>query len=398
MKQTQRGLGRIYQPKFKDRKTGETRTSPTWWLDFYAYDPAQQRRRKYRESSGTTNKSDAMKLLKQRNGDVAAGKPIIDAARVTFPDLTALLVTDYELNQRRGLVRMKIASKRLAETFGNLRAIDITAPRVDAYIKARLVTMKPATVHVELAALKRMLALAVHQKLLPSVSKLRSLTFENARTGFFERAEYETLLTHLPPYAQPVVTFLYFTGWRISEVLALTWPQIDFNAGTIRLEPGTTKNKQGRSYPLSAEPTLLAMLTRQREHVAQIEKQTARITPNVFVRDDGKPIRDIRSIWRTACQRAGLVGRIPHDFRRTAVRNMERAGVPRSVAMTLTGHRTEAVYRRYAIVKTSDQATWVQKLAQQHAEEHAAAVNASPVVVPIASVAKRAKLSDKAAQ
>ena len=67
--------------------------------------------------------------------------------------------------------------------------------------------------------------------------------------------------------------------------------------------------------------------------------------------------------WRRACQRAGVPGRFVHDLRRTAVRNFERAGVPRSVAMKLTGHKTESVYRRYAIVSERDLAEGVQKLA-----------------------------------
>jgi len=54
----------------------------------------------------------------------------------------------------------------------------------------------------------------------------------------------------------------------------------------------------------------------------------------------------------------------PHDFRRTAVRNLERAGVSRSVAMKLTGHKTEAVYRRYAIVSEADLHEAVSKLAR----------------------------------
>jgi len=58
--------------------------------------------------------------------------------------------------------------------------------------------------------------------------------------------------------------------------------------------------------------------------------------------------------WRKARVEAGCPGRIPHDFRRTAVRNLERSGVSRSVAMKLTGHKTEAVYRRYAIVSSTD--------------------------------------------
>ena len=48
------------------------------------------------------------------------------------------------------------------------------------------------------------------------------------------------------------------------------------------------------------------------------------------------------------------IRRLPHDLRRSAVRNLERASISRSVAMKLTGHRTEAVYRRYAIVAEND--------------------------------------------
>jgi integrase len=71
--------------------------------------------------------------------------------------------------------------------------------------------------------------------------------------------------------------------------------------------------------------------------------------PFVFHRD-GKPIKDLRGAWAGACRSAGVPGRIPHDFRRTAVRNLERVGVSRSAAMAMVGHKTESIYRRYAIV------------------------------------------------
>ena len=62
----------------------------------------------------------------------------------------------------------------------------------------------------------------------------------------------------------------------------------------------------------------------------------------------------MRRSWKTACEKAGVPGRLLHDLRRSAVRNLERAGVSRSVAMKMTGHKTESVYRRYAIVSESD--------------------------------------------
>jgi integrase len=82
-----------------------------------------------------------------------------------------------------------------------------------------------------------------------------------------------------------------------------------------------------------------------------IQRKTSTIIPWVFHRTNrGRPLMSITKGWRAACLAAGLPGRIPHDFRRTAVRNLERAGVPRSTAMAMVRHQTEAIYRRYAIV------------------------------------------------
>jgi len=137
-----------------------------------------------------------------------------------------------------------------------------------------------------------------------------------------------------------------------------------FRAGVLRLEPGTPKNGDGRTFPFAALPELAAALREQRERTREVERQAGRIIPWVFHRNGaGIGNRGLRLAWMRALKAAKLEGRIPHDFRRTAVRNLERAGVPRSVAMKLTGHRTESVYRRYAIVAEADVAEGVAKLA-----------------------------------
>jgi integrase len=177
------------------------------------------------------------------------------------------------------------------------------------------------------------------------------------RAGFFESDQYLAVRRRLPRDLRVVAAIAYTFGWRVrSEVLTLQRRHVDLKAGTLRLDPGTTKNGEGRVVYLT--PELKTMLAEQLERVDQLSKTTERIIPWVFPhlrgRLAGTRRRRFDSVWVTACEKAGVPGRIPHDFRRTAVRNLERAGVSRSVAMKITGHKTESVYRRYAIVSDAD--------------------------------------------
>jgi len=81
---------------------------------------------------------------------------------------------------------------------------------------------------------------------------------------------------------------------------------------------------------------------------------------------NGKPLGSHLKGWDTGCAAADLKGLLFHDLRRSAVRNMERAGIPRAVAMSITGHRTESVYRHYDIVAESDLQAAGEKLAAYH--------------------------------
>jgi integrase len=157
------------------------------------------------------------------------------------------------------------------------------------------------------------------------------------------------------------VQFLWWTGWRKGEALGLQWRSVDFVSGTIRIED--MKSGDPRTLPFHALPELDALLRRLRERTEALERRRGKIVPYVFHRESGQPIRDLRRAWVAATRAAGVPGRILHDFRRTAVRRMERAGVPRSVAMKVSGHRTESIYRRYAIVAERDIADGLRKVA-----------------------------------
>ena len=126
-------------------------------------------------------------------------------------------------------------------------------------------------------------------------------------------------------------------------------------------------------------PELRAVLQEQRERTTLAEQATGQVVPWVVHRN-GKPITSIRKAWDRACEAAGFPGLIPHDLRRSAVRNLERAGVPRSTAMAMVGHKTMSIYTRYAIVDEAMLREGAAKLATYHDTAHEGAVASAKVV------------------
>jgi integrase len=169
----------------------------------------------------------------------------------------------------------------------------------------------------------------------------------NTPRGFVEAAQIDAICAALPEPLRPVVRFAFATGWRTkSEVLPLEWRNVDWVGCCVRLNAHTTKNTEAREFPFTAQiETLLKDQLVEHERL----KAAGRIVPQVFHRD-GKPIANSRRAWEAACAAAGCPGQLIHDMRRSAVRIFERAGIPRSAAMAAVGHKTESIYRRYAIV------------------------------------------------
>jgi integrase len=202
----------------------------------------------------------------------------------------------------------------------------ITTSDLTAYVAQRLAQgAAPASCNNELATIRCAFRLAVRGGELVHMPHVPMLTLNNARQGFFERHEFDAVLAHLPAYLHAPLTFAFVTGWRLkSEVLPLTAARVDLQAGVVRLDPGTTKNNEGRSFYVTAE--LRTVLTTQLDAIEAL-KQQGTICPDVFHRPDGSPIKDFRKTWKTACEKAGYPGKLFHDFRRSAVRTLERSGV-----------------------------------------------------------------------
>jgi integrase len=348
--------------------------------------------KRHEESSRSTKERDARRLLRLREGKIEEGVPVTPKiGRLRFDEAAADLLTDYRIHRKRSAdtverrIRLHLqpwfGGRRLAlitpadiRSFIAKRQADRTTTR-SAYELARpdgtvvkvpaleraIVAVSNAEINRELTILKRIYSLAIQSGKLLHKPHIPLLREDNTRTGFFEPEQLTSVLAHLPAPLHPVIEFAYITGWRIhSEVLPLEWHQVDFRGGEVRLAPGTTKNRAGRVFPMTDD--LRALLEARQAESLRLKK-AGQIVPWVFFRliaqERGGPKQPVRitsftKAWKRACLAAGCPGRIPHDLRRTAVRNMVRRSVPERVAMQLTGHKTRSIFERYNIVSDGD--------------------------------------------
>jgi integrase len=339
-------MGSLYRAKYppqgmsymEAQATGRLRQAGTWTLKY-----RDARGIVRREATGLTDHAEAKRRLKLREGRTAEGKMILPRAdKVAVAEILDDLKAEYRANNRRSSARLGTSLTHLLRAFGGHRAIQIKAGDITRYITQRQGEgAANATINRELAALKRAYVLAMRGEKLHERPYIPMLREANARKGFFAIQEFQAVLANLPDYLKPVFEVAHLTGWRVkSEILTRQVQHLDLASGWLRLEPNETKTGEGRMFPLI--PRLREVMERQRGLADQQGTQW------LFTRN-GKPIKSFRRAWQTACRRAGVPGRIPHDFRRTAIRNLERSGIARSAAMALVGHRTDSVYRRYAV-------------------------------------------------
>ena len=358
MKTRANGEGRIFRPAYV--RDGVRRQVRTWYIQYT--DPRKPKgKQQVRESSKSEKKTEAVKLLRQRLDDVAKGRPTgPDAEATTLGDLAEMIVNDYKVNGRRSLGRIEeclahITGSDKAEGFFGERykAAHVTDDRINAYVAYRKdEKAKNATINRELACLRRMFRLGAKARKVVFRPEITLLVENNVRKGFLQPDQVREVVAYLDPDVAPVVEVASITGWRLaSEILTRQWHHVDFKGGWLRLEPGETKENEPRMFPMTRE--LRSVLERQRERTTALEQAEGRIIPWVFHRA-GSRIRTFRRSWITACRKAGVPGKIPHDLRRSAVRRLEAAGVPRTTAMKLVGHKTESIYRRYAIVSEAE--------------------------------------------
>ncbi len=315
----------------------------------------QQGRRRLLNKIIHGTKRDAERWVADRERERDALGPAIAASgNLTLGGLLEDLRQDYRVRGRKSVAWLELTiRKHLAPYFGAMSAAALSTGDVRGFILAKQREgLANATINRALAILRRALRLALESDppKLMRVPKIPRLAEGPPRAGFFEEHEYRALLHALPDHLKPVLAFGYWTGCRKGEILRLKWHQVDLDQGVVRLRAGETKSGAGRVIPLA--PELREMLKLHRPLASQSEY--------VFTYD-GAPFRDFRHGWEAACKAAGLWDettnrptRLFHDLRRTAVRNLVRAGVPERVAQEISGHRTRAVFDRYNLVHEAE--------------------------------------------
>ena len=340
---------------------------------FLGFDESGNKLRHHETVYGSKNdaKIRAGKLEEARSqGRIVSG-------RTTIGTLFDELLRNYKLNGQdsdgteAGRIR-----KSLRPFFGNMDANKLVDAHVSAYVdKRKSARAANGTINRELSLLRLALDLGIKStpRRVAQAPNIHTLVESNARTGFLEPEDYRSLRDALPAYLKPLLTLGYWSGMRKGEMFGLRWEQVDLRERVIRLNPGETKNKDGRILPLFGD--LLETIRMQRA-IRDAEYPTCEWVFHYQGKQLGK---NIRRQWERACKKVGLwdptkirgkqIGgptKLIHDLRRTGVRNLVRAGVPEKVAMLISGHKTRSVFDRYNVCDDRDVRDAMYRLSLYH--------------------------------
>ena len=303
------------------------------------------------ESSRSRKKSDAVKLrnrllARKERGDISGGKPSTVLVGELLDD-----VLKGDIKESTRYIWKKVVEKNVRPFFEKFKAQRLCTDHMDAYREKRKAQGRSdSTVNRELSILRT----AFHNARKRTPPKVLTVPYfpmveeTTVRRGFLTDQQYAALRNALPAEMKSLFVTAYLTGIRRGELLAITWDQVDFELRTITLEKGETKNDDPRSVPIVKGDMQELLLVAKKDRDANWPH-----SPWVFNRQ-GHPIKDFRWAWNEACKTAGVPDLNFHDLRRTAVRNMRRAGIPQVVRMKISGHKTDSMERRYNIVDAED--------------------------------------------
>lgn len=345
-----------------------------WWIAYYA--PKDGRRVERREPAMVSDRegeprrparteAEARRFLRQRVRDViihvAGVRPFQgpEHERVSLEELLQALEREYEVRRLASLPQLRSHLKHVRAYFGEARALGVTYERLLDFVTTRQRDgASPASINRQLEAIRRAFTLAATRRVIGAVPAIPTLTVRNARQGFVSRAQFEALMQHIPEAdLRDFTEFAFWTGMRKGEISKLTWDAFDEETTTLRLHARDAKTGHGRTLALAGpiEEIVRRRLAARRDGCGLIFHRA------------GAPVREFRKTWAAACRQANLPHIRFHDLRRSAIRNLVRAGVDPAIAMKISGHRTRAVFDRYNIVSEDDLRNAMRKTAEYFA-------------------------------
>jgi len=294
------------------------------------------------ESTKSPSRSVAEAQLRKRLQEVSTGVPVEVSRKLKYEHIRASLIADYKDRKVRmleddGGKPYVWGFEHLDPFFGGKLVRNITTDTLRGFVKKRReAKAAPATINRNLALLRKMMNLARKEGKIQVVPFFPMQKEDNVRQGFVERDKFADIFSRVPDGLKPLLLFLYYTGCRIGAAEQITWEMVNPNATEITIPGNITKNKEPIVLPLPAELTTM------------LKKEFRRDSSPVF------STLNLRREWGKAIKAAGVPDLILHDLRRSGIRNLINAGVPETVAMKISGHKTASVFRRYAIVSTQD--------------------------------------------
>ena len=357
-------MGWIYRRTKRNPVTGTQEPTGPYWIGYYVNGHPR------REGTRTWKHKEAERILKEREGRVAIGQPILPRAdKICVEEILDDLRAHYAITGRRNLREADTRFVPLKAFFTHRRVSALSGAEFTRYVQLRQEAgVANGTINRELSVLGTALRLGEENRKVLRRPIIHLLKEADPRSGFLEEGQFQAVRQYLPMDLQAAITIAYTYGWRMqSEVLRLPLTAVDVKGGTLRLEPGMTKTKKARVVYLT--PEITSLLVAQLDRIRMLSRRLNRVVPSLFPHlttgsRAGTPRYDFRKAWVTACQRAGLVGMLRHDFRRSAVRNMVNLGIPERVAMSVTGHKTRSVFDRYHIVSPGDLQEATRKLSR----------------------------------
>jgi integrase len=315
-----------------------------WYISFWVDGHQVQK------SSGSRRRQDAVLLRDQLLGKKSRGEVAdVVTAKVTCGELLDDLLeyTGANIKPTTARVWKLVIEATLRPFFGHLRAAKLTTEKLREFRRKRSAQGRSdATANRELSILRT--ALNRGRKCTPpkvlTIPYFPMVAETNVRQGFLTDEQYAKLRDALPEYLRPLFVTAYFAGVRLGELLSIEWRQVDWEQGFITLDSERTKSGYARAVPI-LEGDMKDWLQWSQENADGCER--------VFHRN-GVPFKEFRRSWQKACDASGVPALKFHDLRRTAVRNMRRAGVPQVVRIRISGHRTDSMERRYNIVDVDD--------------------------------------------